>query len=184
MGRLRYCFFKFWCLLDPIYYLCSRLEYVRDKENNRDIFRVRLTKYKGRQIILSDGTKIKKNDLLLKIHLHNVYLMKELNRFKSEIQKGRYIYSKTEKGLPNIVQYLRNHSQFHNVKGIIGITILNKGSERLGFETFAIQNPFYKWYKLLTFTPMYLIIQYCFDSLKRPPKYLMMSKEKLLKLYG
>lgn len=184
MGRLSYCFFVFWSLLDPIYYLCTRLEYVKDKDHNRSIFRVRLTKYKGREILLSDGTIIKKNDLLLKIHLHNVCLLKELNRLESEIKKGRYIYNKVQKDLPNIVKYLRDHKEFGNIKGIIGITILNKGSERLGFEKFDIKNSVYKWFKQLTFAPMYLIIQFRLESLKKSPKYLIMSKEKLLKLYG
>jgi len=184
MVKMRQCFLTIWSVLDPIYYFCSRLEYVEDKTKNRDVFRVRLTKYKGRDIVLSDGTKITKNDLLLKIHLHNVRLISELIRLDSEVKKGRLIYTRVKRGLPNLTRYLQRHERFANIKGIIGITILNKGCERLGFETFSIINPFYKWYKQMAFAPMYLISQFRLDSFRRPPKYLVMSKDKLLKLYG
>ncbi|RAK22285.1 hypothetical protein B0I26_102277 [Anoxybacillus vitaminiphilus] len=184
MVKMRQCFLTIWSALDPIYYFCSRLEYVEDQTKNRDIFRVRLTKYKGRNIVLSDGTEIIKNDLLLKIHLHNVRLIKELIRLDNEIKKGRHIYEQVKRGLPNLTEYLQRHEQFADIKGIIGITILNKGCERLGFETFSIMNPFYKWYKQTAFAPMYLISRFRLDSFRKPPKYLFMSKDKLLKLYG
>jgi hypothetical protein len=184
MVKMKQCFLAIWSVLDPIYYFCSRLEYVQDKSKNRDIFRVRLTKYKGRDIMLSDGTHITKNDLLIKIHLHNNRLVNELTRLNSEIKKGRLIYEQVNRGLPNLAIYLQRHEQFANIKGIIGITVLNKGSERLGFETFSIINPFYKWYKQMTIVPMYLISISRLDSFRRPPKYLFMSKDKLIKLYG
>jgi hypothetical protein len=184
MVMMRQCFLAIWSVLDPIYYFCSRLEYVEDNTKSRDIFRVRLTKYKGRDIVLSDGTKITKNDLLLKIHLHNVRLIRELIRLDSEIKKGRLIYEQVKRGLPNLTGYLQRHEQFANIKGIIGITILNKGCERLGFETFSIINPIYKWYKQMTFVPIYLISQFRLDSFRRSPKYLFMSKNKLIKLYA
>ncbi|MBA2875962.1 YkoP family protein [Thermaerobacillus caldiproteolyticus] len=184
MIKVRQCFVAVWGIFDPIYYACSRLEYIEDPDQNRHIFRVRVTKYKGRDVILSDGTKIQKNDLLLKIHLHNVRLIRELIRFESEIKKGRYIYKQVKNGLPHLATYLRNHEQFAQIKGIVGITALNKGCERLGFETFSIVNPLYQWFKQTAFLPIYWISQFRFDSMRRPPKYLFMSKQQLLRLYG
>lgn len=114
--------------------------------------------------MLSDGTKIQKNDLLLKIHLHNIRLTRELLHLNSEIKKGCYIYEQVKEGLPYIANYLRNHEQFSEIKGIIGITMLNKGCERLGFETFSIVNPFYKWFKTIAFIPMIVVSQLRFSS--------------------
>jgi hypothetical protein len=184
MVKVRQCFLAVWKVLDPIYYACSRLEYIEDANQHRHIFRVRLTRYKGREVILSDGTKIKKNDLLLKIHLHNARLIRELIRFDSEIKKVRFVYEQVKKGLPYVAEYLQHHEQFTDVKGLIGITVLNKGCERLGFETFSIVNPFYKWFKKIVFLPMYFISQFRFDSIRRPPKYLFMSTQQLMRLYG
>lgn len=64
-----------WGWIDPIYFRFTRLDYVENHLGKRTIMRVRLTKYKGREITLSDGTVIHKNDLLLKIHLHNIKLL-------------------------------------------------------------------------------------------------------------
>ncbi|GCD82837.1 YkoP family protein [Parageobacillus thermoglucosidasius] len=182
--KARQCALAVWGAFDPIYYACSRLEYVGDTWGRcRPVFRVRVTKYKGREVVLSDGTKIQKNDLLVKIHLHNVRLIRELLRLDSEIKKGRYIFEQVKAGLPYIANYIRNHEQFSEIKGIIGITMLNKGCERLGFETFSIVNPFYKWFKTAVMMPMIAISQLRFSPVRRPPKYLFMSKEKLLTLY-
>jgi hypothetical protein len=183
--KARQCVLAVWGALDPIYYACSRLEYVgRIRNGYQPIFRVRVTRYKGREVVLSDGTKIRKNDLLLKIHLHNVRLIRELLRFDSEIKKGRYIFEQVKAGLPYVAHYVRHHEQFSEIKAIIGITMLNKGCERLGFETFSIVNPLYKWFKTIVLIPMITVSQLRFYRIGRSPKYLFMSKNKLLTLYG
>nr|WP_309143495.1 hypothetical protein [Bacillus sp. V3B] len=89
-----------WSLIDPLYYFCTRLIYLPSEEKEGNIFRIRLTKYKGRKIVLSDGTQINKNDTLVKIHLHNVRLSKELKDVKSEIKKAKMIYRYVQKSLP------------------------------------------------------------------------------------
>ena len=97
-----------WGLLDPLYYFCTRLTYLPCEETEGNIFRVKLTKYKGRNVVLSDGTQINKNDTLVKIHLHNVKLLKELKDIKSEIKKAKMIYRYVQKSLPGIEIYIRN----------------------------------------------------------------------------
>ena len=99
-----------WGLIDPLYYHCTRLTYLPSKEDN--IFRVRLTKYKGRNMVLSDGTQINKNDTLVKIHLHNVRLLKELKNMNSEMKKAKMIYHYVKRSLPGIEIYIRNQCSF------------------------------------------------------------------------
>lgn len=177
--------FSFWQKIDPIYYSCTRLKYVSDKGDN--IFRIRLTKYKGRNIVLSDGTRINKNDTLVKIHLHNVRLLMEMKEIKSELRKAKIIYRHVQNSLPGLEFYIRHHFSAHNVKGIIGITLLNKGCERLGFEIIEIINPVYKLYKTLSFLPIGVLSHESVklnDVLKKQrPNYLFMSTAKLSKLY-
>lgn len=177
-----------WNLLDPIYYNLSRLTYVSTDKGVDNIFRIRLTKYRGRNVILSDGTEIKRNDTLIKIHLHNVRLLKELKDIKSELKKAKIIYRHVQNSLPGVETYIRQYYDSHNIKGIIGITLLNKGCERLGFEVIDIINPFYKWYKTLTFLPIGLLSHQgatIHQFLKyQKPNYLFMSKDKLTELYG
>lgn len=181
LAKMKVCVITVWTILDPLYYAFTRLKYVEDKE----ILRVRVTKYKGRPCVLSDGTEIKRNDLLIKIHLHNVMLLRELMSLKGETSKARVIYNHVKSALPGVANYLYNHPKKDEIKGIIGITGLNKGSNRLGFETVAISNRIYLWFKFLVILPMYCmsVSSISAKNIRRPPMYLLMSKDKLFELY-
>ncbi|WP_257467550.1 YkoP family protein [Peribacillus asahii] len=82
-----------WNLVDPIYYRLSHLNYLPEK----NILRVKLTRYKGRNVILSDGTAINKNDLLIKIHLHNAVLLKELKTNQKRFKKRSVCFSSCQR---------------------------------------------------------------------------------------
>jgi hypothetical protein len=174
-----------WNLLDPLYYVCSRLIHPPCEGAEGNIFRVRLTQYKGKNIVLSDGTPINKNDTLVKIHLHNARILKELKGIKSEIKKAKIIYRYVQHSLPGVEVYIRSCSG--EVKGIIGITLLNKGCERLGFEIVDISNPIYKWFKWAAFLPIGILsnkngsIGYFLKH--QQPNYLFMSTKKLSNMY-
>ncbi len=185
MVKVKLYFLSIWTILDPIYYLFTRLTYIHDVDDSRTVFRVRLTRYKGRSIVLSDGTEINKNDLLIKIHLHNVKLLKEMYEIDGETAKGRLIYSKVKDGLPRLASYINRHDRYHEIKGIIGITMLNKGCQRLGFETYSIKNRYYCFLKQIVFVPMYILTsnRLSKSTVFRKPKYLVMSKDTLMKQY-
>lgn len=177
-----------WSLFDPIYYFFSRLTYLPCAEKEGNIFRIRLTKYKGRRIILSDGTAIDKNDKLIKIHLHNVKILKELKDIKSDLKRAKIIYRSVQRSLPAVEQYIRNYRYSQEIKGIIGITHLNKGCERLGFEIHEMAHPIYKRFKWLAFLPIEILARKGSSSIKdiltyHPPKYLFMSANILTKMY-
>ncbi|MCM3568944.1 YkoP family protein [Neobacillus mesonae] len=146
-----------WKLLDPIFYLCSRLHYINDEKNNRSIFRVRLTRYKGKPIVLSDGTEIERNDLLLKIHLHNVRLLFESLKIKNDLKKSRHTYKLVFHSMPALTSYLRDHPQEAKIKAVIGITTLNRGVQSLGFECFSPNSFWYCFLKKLGQLPIFLL---------------------------
>ena len=184
--RMRLYLLSIWSMMDPIYFCLSRLNYPVQPLQQKNVFRIRVTRYKGRNVMLSDGTEIKKNDLMVKIHLHNVQLLKELAGINSELKKGKFIYRQVEHSLPYLANYILNHKQSEQIKGIFGITTLNRGVTRLGFEPVPLSSNMYKWFKCLTSHPIFLM------STSRPlrmflkisvPKYLFMSKDHLLNKY-
>ena len=177
-----------WSFLDPLYYFFSNLSYLSCEEADGNIFRVKLTKYKGRNVVLSDGTRIHKNDILVKIHLHNARLLRELKEIKSEFKKAKMTYQFVERSLPGVGNYIQDSDRFGEIKGVIGITVLNKGCERLGFEVFDIQNPFYNIFKRFAFLPIGILSNKkssFWQILKhQAPNYLFMSANTLSQLYG
>lgn len=173
-----------WELLDPIYYCLTRLKYLEDKRNS--ILRVRMTSYKGREVTLSDGTRIQKNDKLLKIHLHNVKLLKEMKDIRNDTRRALYVYNRVKESLPFLAIFIANHKQTENIKGIIGITMLKKGSKRLGFEIFPIKNKYYRNIKRSTAIPIHLLSSNSSfkETMKQStPEYLFMSKGQLIQKY-
>lgn len=182
--RMKLFFLTIWSLWDPVYYFFTRLCYIN--RGSRNIFRIRLTRYKGREVELSDGTQIATNDLLVKLHLHNVILLKETLGM-NPIQRARYIKREVERSLPELADYIRGYSCYEEIKGIIGITFLNKGVHRLGFETVSIVNGFYKLYKFLTLLPILLLFSISpsvRELIHHKPMYLFMTKQTLERKYG
>lgn len=173
-------FLRIWYVIDPIYYWCTRLRYVPADEDFDTVFRARLTRYKGKSVVLRDGTRINKNDLLVKIHLHNVRIMNELKQINSDVQRGVYAYRLIKRSLPGLAKYLITHHKQNEIKAVIGITTLYKGANRLGFDMIPIGNGYYRMMKKIFFLPInFLAYKPCYNQ----PVYLFMSKNKLIGKY-
>lgn len=175
-----------WSFLDNLYYHCSRLQYVDLKEQN--IFRVRLLIYRGPSLSLEDGTTIHSSDLLLKIHLHNCRLMREMQHIQNDIKRALYVYHRVEQSLPGLAEFLINHAEQESIKALLGITVLTKGVKRLGFQSIDIPNPVYKKLKELFLIPMFVLLHpneklKCLRNGNLAPKYLVISKEQLFERY-
>lgn len=173
-----------WKLFDPIFFMCSRLHYIHFSPSNKSIFRVRITRYKGKTMTLSDGTKIRKNDLLLKIHLHNIRLLMQFIHIKNDLSRSRKIYKTVLYSMPSLAIFLKNHPLEQNIKGVIGITMINKGVKQLGFECLSPSNAFYKWFKKVGQLPITFLSCTTKKSIRNHNlTYLIMSKENLYSRY-
>jgi hypothetical protein len=179
--NMKSCMLLMWGLLDPVYYSFSRLKKVGNAAGG-NILRVKLLRYRGAEMLLADGTCIHKGDLLVKIHLHNVRLLKKMLTMSGEVKRGKYVYRRVEASLPELGAYIRNHRKFEEIKAIIGVTMLNKGTDSLGFETHPIPGAFYRIFKWATQLPLYcLFVSEPIRSLKKHSiQYIIMSKDTLL----
>jgi len=176
---------KIWSFMDSFYFHCSRLQYVNQKEQN--IFRVRLLTYRGNDLSLSNGTCIHHNDVLLKIHLHNCLLMSEMMNIKNDTRRALYVYNRVEASMPGLANFIFQHPKENIIKGVIGITLLSRGVNRLGFEVKDIQNPYYERLKQLYMKPMFVLCHHEKGKLRKRKKlvlkFLVMSKDQLLSRY-
>lgn len=185
--KIKQVFISAWSIVDPLYFCCTRLHYLESTKEQPAIFRVKLTRYKGHEIELEDGTYIKKNDLLVKIHLHNVRLLKELSFIDNDMKKTVVLLKKTKESLVDLAKYIRCHHSEEQIKGIMGVTMINKGYDKLGFEHFSISSQLYKWFKRLSHFPIYILSTTTRPKGWRkapPPGYLFMSKATILKKYS
>jgi hypothetical protein len=176
-----------WSLFDKFYYGCTRLEYVNKQEQN--IFRVKLLAYRGEDLYLSDGSVFHPNDLLVKIHLHNCLLMKEIKVFDNDVKRGLFVYRRVQNSLPDLAEFVITHPQRDKIKGLIGITCLNRGVKRLGFDVKEINNPIYRKLKSMYLNSMFILCHPTKNngSWKKEymaPKYLVMSKDTLINMYS
>jgi hypothetical protein len=174
-----------WDFLDPVYYHCTRLLHLK-LENKYSIFRVRKTKYRGPEIILSDGSSLKKNDIVIKIHLHNSRLLKQLVHIKSPVSRGRALIRIVGESMPCLAHHLDRHPESDSIKGVIGITMINKGYQILGFERHPLTHSGYILLKQLMQAPIYFLSQpkAKWEDLKESaPAYLVMTKQQLAARY-
>ncbi|MED4403063.1 YkoP family protein [Metabacillus fastidiosus] len=183
---IRSYFLSVWKFFDPLYFFITRLENVKCRYKKDIVFRVRLMKYRGKSVMLSDGTLVETNDIFLKIHLYNVALLKDVALVKNPLKRGRIVYKKVKNSMPLLVQYIDSLPKRKNIKGIIGITMINKGVNQLGFEQFPIENKFYILFKKIGQLPIYFLSSSSIhprNIINLKPSYLIMSKEKLYKMY-
>nr|WP_251032305.1 hypothetical protein [Mesobacillus foraminis] len=134
--------------------------------------------------MLSDGVTISKKDFLLKIHLHNIRLLLESPGNSNELSKGRGIFSQVY-SMPLLAEFILNHPEEARIKGIIGITLINKGFGPL-FECIQPENKLYNWFKKTQQLPIYLLScsKVSVSNIKsHHPVYLMMPKGKLMEKY-
>ena len=175
-----------WSIADPFYLKCTRLQCLEHITGSYSIFRIRLTRYKGREVVLSDGTIIKRNDLLVKIHLHNVRIMKEMQRME-KAANVLFLYKSVYSSMPTLAFYVLQHHHRDQIKGIIGITLIDKGFRRLGFESFSFSSSMYTWLKRISLYPIHLLSSPISSSKRKKtptPRYLFMSKDTLCNKYG
>lgn len=135
---------------------------------------------------MEDGTEIMKGDLLVKVHLHNYLLVRKMVGVQSDVKRALLVHDIVKESMPGLARFIKSHPLADQIKGIMGVTVLNRGIKRLGFDSFDLKNPIYHHWKKLYMVPMTAICQGSLGQLwstKHQPKYLMMSKTTLFYRY-
>lgn len=101
----------------------------------------------------------------------------------NEVKRAFIIYKSVQESLPAVARYIQLKGGTQEIKGIIGITFLHKGANRLGFESHSIHSRCYKLFKQATLMPIYLLSSVSFRKEIPTPMYLFMSKDKLFDRY-
>lgn len=97
--------------------------------------------------------------MLVKIHLHNVKLLKELQPIESAVRRGIMLYQKVYQSMPHLADYINRHKRKDEIKGVVGITMLHKGAARLGFDVIKPSSGCYRLFKKAAIFRFYTLLQ-------------------------
>jgi len=145
---------KLWLSYEKLVHKVLRLKTV--KGYNKPFFHYRFIKHSGEVLQLSDGQSINKGDLVAELHFDNNQLSSIAFQSKSMLTTALRLIKETERNLPFLAYELQNHPRYNEVKGIVGITMINRGADRLGFEIYDIKSG---WFSKLTKTYLGLLMK-------------------------
>jgi hypothetical protein len=132
-----------WRWGDLVYRWLRRFDF--EDRKGKNIFRIRVRHYTGPSIHLPDGNKIQEGDWVGFLHFYNLRLQQLLYGVKSENRRGLIVLRETQRSLPELVEFIKKHPRGERIKALIGVTLLNRGVEPLGF---TVQNvPDTLWFR-------------------------------------
>ncbi|MCL6557248.1 MAG: polysaccharide deacetylase family protein [Firmicutes bacterium] len=154
------------------------------------MFRIALRKYRGKTRVLPDGTVLRRGDFIGELHVNNEFIQ-NISASLGEADPARLVFSakKTARqSLAALAGWLKENPRYAKVKAVVGLSILHRGSQSLGFTPFEISPllslPVF-WYE-----SMYLAAYHPAGKArlaghrqKLRPKLVAMSKEELFRRY-
>lgn len=183
---------RFWLGLwqcgDQIYRRMRRFDYQDLQGNN--VFRVRVRRYEGPVVPLPDGDEVRQGDCVGFLHLYNIRLQRLIRDIKSENRRVLVVAREVQRSLPELAEFVRSHPRGERIKALIGVTLLNRGVEPLGFTVSNL--PDTRWYRFKNWY-MRLLVTLCHpDGRNRlhrghqalTLKRVVMTMEELFRRYG
>ncbi|AFK86312.1 MULTISPECIES: YkoP family protein [Thermoanaerobacterium] len=129
-------------------YIWSLWEFVFAKLNNIHTvggddseIRIAIKRYRGKKIVLKDGTVLDKGDKFAELHLNNKVLTEITSSSSSPIAIGIIVLKRFKKSLKALKAYINENHDFDDVNVFMGYTLFNQGVEMLGFEVMDMKSP-------------------------------------------
>ncbi|HEY0829055.1 MAG TPA: polysaccharide deacetylase family protein [Bacilli bacterium] len=120
-----------WLLWEKAFVLMFRIVPVDEKNT---LFKLRVRQYTGDQVIhFGDGGELRKGDRIAELHLDNELLFKLSSTSRSMMHLTVQLIRRTEELMPQIRQLMQHNPDFHDVKGLYGITLIHRGTPQFGF---------------------------------------------------
>ncbi|OPX88388.1 MAG: hypothetical protein A4E53_02026 [Pelotomaculum sp. PtaB.Bin104] len=176
-----------WGWIDRI---IRRLSGIRELGDGKaSIWRLALRRYRGQDWAMKDGTLLRKGDYYLEIHINNDRLLALIDQNTSVERMGIIALREVCNGLPEVAKLMQSGQRYGMAKVLLGITLLHRGTERVGFTAYDLKPGFFRtvtgWYEkmlLALFHPGGL------NNLKRyrqglSPKYVVMTRQEIIAQY-
>jgi peptidoglycan/xylan/chitin deacetylase (PgdA/CDA1 family) len=159
------------------------------EEGSASVWRTALRRYRGKDWKLPDGTVLRRGDRYLELHLNNERLRSLAGENTTTERMAITALREIQKGLPALARLLHSEKEYHRVKALIGITLLHRGTKRLGFTTYDLKPGLFS--KLTRYYEKFLLALFHpggHQSLRRyreelTPKYVVITREELMRRY-
>ncbi len=173
-----------WMLWERLFHRLFRLRPIGDGT----FFHYRITRYSGKELPLGNGDALKPGDRVMELHFDNRMLYRIGLTSKSGIHTALRMIRKMEEWLPEVAEHVERLPDRETIRGIYGITLINRGAEPFGFRLFDLPDG---WFRRLTNLYLHLLIAIIRpsgakreDRFPLSPKIVFMPREELAKWKG
>lgn len=150
------------------------------------IWRAALRRYWGKEWAMPDGSVLKPGDPYLELHINNERLMALMDENTSVQRTAVITLREVLRELPILAEYLQREEKLAQVNLVIAITLLHRGTGRIGFTVADLKPGLFKTFTNLyerwllgIFHPGGFEKQQSYRE-KLTPKYVIMTREKLM----
>ncbi|MDF9408625.1 polysaccharide deacetylase family protein [Pelotomaculum isophthalicicum JI] len=176
-----------WSFVDRIIRLLSGIKDIKDDQSF--IWRLALRRYHGQEWLMKDGSLLKKGDYYIEIHINNDLLLKLLGEHSSTERIAVIAMREVRHSLPKLARLMKDDKRYGKAKLLLGITLLHRGTVRLGFTTYELKPGLFRmftgWYEnllLSLFHPGGFKNSKTYRE-KLSPKYVVMTRQELMRRY-
>lgn len=159
-------------------------------DRSNPLLRLRVRPYHGNQpILLDDGTAIRKGDRIVELHLDNRQLFQLGALSSNSTQLAIQLIRGMQHLLPKVSERIQRDPAFRGVKGLYGISLMNRGPQQLGFTVVDLPRGIFagitKWYLRLLLAVIHPSGNQRLQKKNEllVPKIIVMSSQELLARY-
>jgi hypothetical protein len=120
-----------WLLWERGFHLAFRLETLATE---KPIFHIGMRTYKGETVNLRDGEQVVSGDSYVELHFDNRRLYEFSKGSRSSVHLAIQFVRAVEHALPLLAQKLAAEQKYHDVKALLGISMIHRGAGHLGFD--------------------------------------------------
>lgn len=130
-----------WLAWERVFHVLFRLRPVGDGTS----FNYRIRKYSGADVPLRDGKTLRSGDHVMEMHFENKMLFEMGMNARSSVHTAIRLVREVERGLPDLARALELAPNGERVTALYGVSMIHRGSEGLGFQTFELPRGMFAW---------------------------------------
>lgn len=180
------CLVRGWLLWEALFHLLFR---VRPLEAGSGLLGLRVRRYNGQALTLSDGETLHEGDSVIELHLDNKTLLELSGKSRSTMQLAVHLIRAMEQCMPLLARKMAEEPTLRHIKGLYGISMIHRGASQFGFTVTELREG---WFKTLARWYLKWLLYVIHPQGKRrldtraellTPKLIGISTRELLRLY-